>query len=46
MRVNVIAQWTELNVPAVDTDYSHTLDSSPSFNITDYTDLRISVEAA
>jgi hypothetical protein len=41
----VIAQWTESNVPAVDTDYSHTLDSSPSFSITDYTDLRISVEA-
>jgi hypothetical protein len=42
----VLAQWTETNVPAVDTDYSHTLDSSPSFVITDYTDLRISVEAA
>jgi hypothetical protein len=42
----VLAQWTETNVPAVDTDYSHTLDSSPSFTITDYTDLRISVEAA
>jgi hypothetical protein len=41
----VIAQWTETNVPAVDTDYEHTLDSSPSFSITDYTDLRISVEA-
>jgi hypothetical protein len=41
----VIAQWTETNVPAVDTDYQHTLDSSPSFSITDYTDLRISVEA-
>jgi hypothetical protein len=41
----VIAQWTETNVPAVDTDYSHTLDSSPSFTISDYTDLRISVEA-
>jgi hypothetical protein len=41
----VLAQWTETNVPAVDTDYSHTLDSSPSFTISDYTDLRISVEA-
>jgi hypothetical protein len=41
----VLAQWTETNVPAVDTDYEHTLDSSPSFTITDYTDLRISVEA-
>jgi hypothetical protein len=41
----VVSQWTETNVPAVDTDYSHTLDSSPSFSITDYTDLRISVEA-
>jgi hypothetical protein len=26
----VIAQWTETNVPAVDTDYERTLDSSPS----------------
>jgi hypothetical protein len=41
----VLAQWTETNVPAVDTDYSHTLDSSPSFTISDYSDLRISVEA-
>jgi hypothetical protein len=41
----VISQWTEPNVPAVDTDYEHTLDSSPSFSIADYTDLRISVEA-
>jgi hypothetical protein len=41
----VISQWTETNVPAVDTDYEHTLDSSPSFTISDYTDLRISVEA-
>jgi hypothetical protein len=41
----VLAQWTETNVPAVDTDYEHTLDSSPSFTISDYTDLRISVEA-
>jgi hypothetical protein len=41
----VIAQWTETNVPATDTDYEHTLDSSPSFTISDYTDLRISVEA-
>jgi hypothetical protein len=41
----VLAQWTETNVPAVDTDYEHTLDSSPSFSITDYSDLRISVEA-
>jgi hypothetical protein len=41
----VVSQWTETNVPAVDTDYSHTLDSSPSFTISDYTDLRISVEA-
>jgi hypothetical protein len=41
----VLAQWTETNVPAVDTDYEHTLDSSPSFVISDYTDLRISVEA-
>jgi hypothetical protein len=41
----VIAQWTETNVPAIDTDYEHTLDSSPSFTISDYTDLRISVEA-
>jgi hypothetical protein len=41
----VIAQWTETNVPAVDTDYERTLDSSPSFTISDYSDLRISVEA-
>jgi hypothetical protein len=41
----VLAQWTETNVPAVDTDYEHTLDSSPSFTISDYSDLRISVEA-
>jgi hypothetical protein len=41
----VLAQWTETNVPATDTDYEHTLDSSPSFTISDYTDLRISVEA-
>jgi hypothetical protein len=41
----VISQWTETNVPAVDTDYARTLDSSPSFSITDYSDLRISVEA-
>jgi hypothetical protein len=41
----VLAQWTETNVPAVDTDYERTLDSSPSFTISDYSDLRISVEA-
>jgi hypothetical protein len=41
----VLAQWTETNVPAVDTEYEHTLDSSPSFTISDYSDLRISVEA-
>lgn len=41
----VIAQWTETNVPDVDTDYERTLDASPSFTITDYSDLRLSVEA-
>jgi hypothetical protein len=41
----VVAQWTESNVPAIETDYSHHLDSSPSFTISDYSDLRISVEA-
>jgi hypothetical protein len=43
--VDVIASWTEANVPAVDTDYEHTLDASPSFTISDYSDLRLSVEA-
>lgn len=40
----VVSQWTETNVPSTFTDYERTLDSSPSFTISDYQDLRMTIE--
>lgn len=42
----VIATWTETNVPSTLTDYEHTLSEGEADSITDYSNLRISVEAA
>lgn len=40
-----IAQWTETNVPSTVTLYAHTLSAGEADAITDYSDLRLNVQA-
>ena len=42
----VIATWTETNVPATHTNYQHFLTGAEADSITNYADLRFSIEAA